>query len=202
MKKIQHQAIEEGFLDLLGTEATEFQELDWKDLEQTLVNLAAVYIGLLADSADKKDVSSSGYMQDNIKATDVTKNGFVYEIGITAPDYASYQDEGVNGWAVNRGSRFQFRTKGVGDEMRKSIAAWLKREGMSARTVKQAVSKREARGMDALNQKAQTVAYMIKRQGIKPTHFWSDATDEMNQYFETEIAEAIKIDIVNNIYGK
>lgn len=202
MKKIQHQAIEEGFLDLLGTEATEFQELDWKDLEQTLVNLAAVYIGLLADSADKKDVSSSGYMQDNIKATDVTKNGSVYEIGITAPDYASYQDEGVNGWAVNRGSRFQFRTKGVGDEMRKSIASWLKREGMSARTVKQAVSKREARGMDALNQKAGTVAYMIKRQGIKPTHFWSDATDEMNQYFETEIAEAIKIDIVNNIYGK
>ena len=202
MKKIQHQAIEEGFLDLLGTEATEFQELDWKDLEQTLVNLAAVYIGLLADSADKKDVSSSGYMQDNIKATDVTKNESVYEIGITAPDYASYQDEGVNGWAVNRGSRFQFRTKGVGDDMRKSIAAWLKREGMSARTVKQAVSKREARGMDALNQKAQTVAYMIKRQGIKPTHFWSDATDEMNQYFETEIAEAIKIDIVNNIYGK
>lgn len=141
-------------------------------------------------------------MQDNIKATDVTKNGSVYEIGITAPDYASYQDEGVNGWAVNRGSRFQFRTKGVGDDMRKSIAAWLKREGMSARTVKQAVSKREARGMDALNQRAGTVAYMIKRNGIKPTHFWSDATNEMNQYFETEIAEAIKIDIVNNIYGK
>lgn len=47
MKKVQHQAIEEGFLDLLGTEATEFQELDWKDLEQTLVNLAAVTLGFL-----------------------------------------------------------------------------------------------------------------------------------------------------------
>lgn len=202
MKKVQHQAIEEGFLDLLGTETTEFQELDWKDTEQTLVNLAAVYIGLLAESADKKDVSSSGFMQDNIKATDVTKNGSIYEIGITAPDYASYQDEGVNGWAVNRGSRFQFRTKGVSDNMRNSIASWLQREGKSASMVKQAVSKREARGMDALNQKAQTVAYMIKRQGIKPTKFWSDATEEMNQYFETELATAVKIDIVNNIYGK
>lgn len=194
--------MESGFYDLLGEGRDEFQELDWKDTQQTLVNLAAVYIGLLKESADKKDVSSSGFMQDNIQPTDVTKNGSIYEIGIMAPDYASYQDEGVNGWAVNRGSRFQFRTKGVSDDMRNSIAAWLKKEGTSYRNVKVAVSKREARGMDALNQKAQTVAYMIKRQGIKPTKFWSEATEEMNQYFETELATAVKIDIVNNIYGK
>lgn len=202
MKKVTHAEMESGFYDLLGEGRDEFQELDWKDTQQTLVNLAAVYIGLLKESADKKDVSSSGFMQDNIQPTDVTKNGSIYEIGITAPDYASYQDEGVNGWAVNRGSRFQFRTKGVSDDMRNNIAAWLKKEGTSYGNVKVAVSKREARGMDALNQKAQTVAYMIKRQGIKPTKFWSESTEEMNQYFETELATAVKIDIVNNIYGK
>lgn len=202
MRKVQHEAIEEGFLDLLGENAADFKELDWSDIEQTLTNLAAVYIGLLAESADTKDVSSSGYMQDNIRATDVEKNGNVYEIGITAPDYASYQDEGVNGWAVNRGSRFQFRTKGVNDNMRNAIKKWLQREGMSARTLKQSVSKREKRGMDALTQSANTAAYMIKRQGIKPTHFWRDATNQFNNYLESELTTAVKIDVVNNIYGK
>lgn len=202
MRKVQHEAIEEGFLDLLGENAANFKELDWSDIEQTLTNLAAVYIGLLAESADSKDVSSSGYMQDNIRATDVEKNANVYEIGITAPDYASYQDEGVNGWAVNRGSRFQFRTKGVNDNMRNAIKKWLQREGMSARTIKQGVSKREQRGMDALTQSANTAAYMIKRQGIKPTHFWRDATNQFNNYLESELTTAVKIDVVNNIYGK
>jgi hypothetical protein len=198
MNKIQHEALKSGELDLLFEEPPQGQ-VEFIDLQSTLEQLAAIYIGLINDKMDEKDVSSSGNMQTSIKASEVTQTGNNYEIGIFAPDYASYQDEGVNGWAVNRGSRFQFRTKGVSPDMLKSVKDWLQREGKSARNVKQGISKREVRGMDALSQKANTAAFMIKRQGLKPTHFWKEATDDLNRYFEEEVGNAIKVDIVNNI---
>lgn len=198
MNKIQHEALKSGELDLLFEEPPQ-EQVEFIDLQSTLEQLAAVYIGLINEKMDEKDVSSSGKMQTSIKASEVTQTGNNYEIGIFAPDYASYQDEGVNGWAVNRGSRFQFRTKGVSPDMLKSVKDWLQREGKSARNVKQGISKREVRGMDALSQRANTAAFMIKRQGLKPTHFWKEATDDLNRYFEEEVGNAIKVDIVNNI---
>jgi hypothetical protein len=198
MNKVQHESLKSGELDLLFEEPPQGQ-VEFIDLQSTLEQLAAIYIGLINDKMDEKDVSSSGKMQTSIKASEVTQTGNNFEIGIFAPDYASYQDEGVNGWAVNRGSRFQFRTKGVSPDMLKSVKDWLQREGKSARNVKQGISKREVRGMDALSQRANTVAFMIKRQGLKPTHFWKEATDDLNRYFEEEVGNAIKVDIVNNI---
>lgn len=198
MNKVQHEALKSGELDLLFEEPPQGQ-VEFIDLQSTLEQLAAIYIGLINEKMDEKDVSSSGKMQTSIKASEVTQQGNTYEIGIFAPDYASYQDEGVNGWAVNRGSRFQFRTKGVSPDMLKSVKDWLQREGKSARNVKQGISKREVRGMDALSQSANTAAFMIKRQGLKPTHFWKEATDDLNRYFEEEVGNAIKVDIVNNI---
>jgi len=198
MNKVQHEALKSGELDLLFEEPPQGQ-VEFIDLTSTLEQLAAIYIGLINEKMDEKDVSSSGKMQTSIKASEVIQTGNNYEIGIFAPDYASYQDEGVNGWAVNRGSRFQFRTKGVSPDMLKSVKDWLQREGKSARNVKQGISKREVRGMDALSQRANTAAFMIKRQGLKPTHFWKEATDDLNRYFEEEVGNAIKVDIVNNI---
>ena len=198
MNKVQHEALKSGELDLLFEDPPQGQ-VEFIDLTSTLEQLAAIYIGLINEKMDEKDVSSSGKMQTSIKASEVIQTGNNYEIGIFAPDYASYQDEGVNGWAVNRGSRFQFRTKGVSPDMLKSVKDWLQREGKSARNVKQGISKREVRGMDALSQRANTAAFMIKRQGLKPTHFWKEATDDLNRYFEEEVGNAIKVDIVNNI---
>ena len=55
--------------------------------------------------------------------------------------------------------------------------------------------------MQSLETKAiLSAASAIKRNGIKPTHFWRDATEEIQQYFETELAIASKIDIINNLY--
>jgi hypothetical protein len=53
---------------------------------------------------------------------------------------------------------------------------------------------------DAETKTILAVAAGIKRFGIKPTHFWSDATAEINAYIETELGIATKIDIINNLY--
>lgn len=202
--KVQHEAIDTGFLDLLGQDSNNFAPVEMTDTENTLIQLAAKYIELINQKIEDTDTASSGAMQDAIQPTEIEINGSVFTIGIKAKEYTSYQDEGVNGWAVDRGSRFSFRTKGVDPEgaMVKAIKGWLKREGKSARNIKVGISERERKGkslQDLSTRQAMSVAYMIKRQGIKPKHFWRDATNEMELYIENELGQALKIDIINNL---
>ena len=205
MTKAQHEAVDSGFIDLNTLDAGDYQAIDLSDIKNTLVAIAGAYVGLLHDNANSKDVKSSGDMIENIKPTKVETTDTGYSIGITAPDYASYQDEGVNGWKINRNSRFSFKTKGVNPDgaMVASVKQWIQREGLSARNVKKAVTNREARGqkmLDATTKAAVTASYFIKKKGIKPTHFWRDATNEINAYIEQELSIATKIDIINNLY--
>lgn len=205
MTKAQHEAVDSGFIDLNTLDAGDYKPIDLSDIENTLTIVAGIYVGLLHDNANSKDVKSSGDMIENIKPTKVTKTENVYSIGITAPDYATYQDEGVNGTKVDRGSRFNFKTRGTkeGSPMYNSLKAYINREGQSARNVKVGVTPRERRGMKMKSLETKAIlsaASAIKRNGIKPTHFWRDATTEIQQYFETELAIASKIDIINNLY--
>lgn len=205
MTRAQHEAVDSGFIDLNNLDSGDYQDIDLSDIENTLTNIAGTYISLLTDYANQRDVKSSGDMLENIKPTEVISTDTGYSIGITAPDYASYQDEGVNGWKVNRGSRFNFHNKGTreGTPMYNSLKAWINREGQSARNVKQGVTRRERRGMTMKSLETKAIlsaAAGIKRQGIKPTHFWSDATKDIQLYIEQELSIAAKIDIINNLY--
>ncbi len=205
MTKAQHEAVDSGFIDLNTLDAGDYQAIDLSDIKNTLVAIAGAYVGLLHENATNKDVVSSGSMIEDIQATDITTTENGYSIGITAPDYATYQDEGVNGWKVNRGSRFNFHNKGTreGTPMYNSLKQWVQREGLSARNVKQGVTRRERRGMKMQSLETKTilaVAAGIKRNGIKRTNFWSDATKEINAYIETELGIATKVDIINNLY--
>ncbi len=204
-KEVQHAALKDGFLDLLGTDQANYTEVKFDDTVNTLVALAGQYIAKLAALINERDVASSGKMADLIQPTEVTIDGTKYTIGVEAPDYASYQDEGVEGWHQNgfKGSRFKFKTRGVDPEGEhvKSIKDWLQREGSSARNVKVGISSREikGKGLDEKTRNAVTVAYMVKRQGIKPTYFWRDATAGMQLSIQKEFGKAFKLDIINSI---
>jgi hypothetical protein len=204
LAKAQKAAIEDGFLDLLAENKNKFSDAKFDSVTETLSYLAIKYIETLRESLDKKDAVSSGQLADSLKPTEVELNGTIYTVGVLAKDYASYQDEGVDGWAKSRGSRFKFKTKGVDPKgaMVKSIKEWLSREGASARNVKVGVSKREIRGrqvLDATTKRAVSTAYMVKKYGIKPTHFWRDATNEMTVYVKDSLGAALRIDIINTL---
>ena len=146
-----------------------------------------------------KDVSSSGNLQDSIEHTDVEINGNVYSVKILANEYFSYVDEGVDGWAKGRGSRFKFKTKGTSPEMVSKIQQWLKREkGSNIKYKKYAKSKREikAKNIQSLElQAAKTAAYMIKRHGIEAKKFLNPAINEMGVIIENELGNALMITV-------
>lgn len=203
----QNSAEANAFLDLVGENSNLSQPVTFTALADTLEYVAAVYVDKLTKQLITKDADSSGKLADTIISSDVKIFGTVYSVDISAQDYASYIDEGVDGWANGRGSRFKFKTKGVNPngDMVKSIKAWLLREGKIGRIKNRPVSAREAKRQqitDASTKQAISTAYMIKRFGIKPTHFWRDATREMDAVILKEFSAALQVDIINNLTGK
>lgn len=201
MNKVQHEALSEGFFDLLGQDSQSFEEVRLTDTAKTMVQLAANYANLIVEKLNQKDAASSGALADSVQPTELEFDGVTYTIKVQAKDYISFVDQGVNGWAVNRGSVYSFKTKGVdpNGKMVKSLKEYLRREGASARNVKVGISKRENKGMSADDRNAITAAYMIKRQGIEPKRFLSDATSEMEVIIKSEFGAAFKIDSINNL---
>ena len=196
--------LEGNDIDLMGESQQSFQPIKLNDLADTLTYLAALYTEKLADSLNKADATSSGALADSIIPLDVKVFGSVYTVEIQAATYAKFIDEGVDGWAKSRGSQYKFKSKGVdpNGEMVKSVKAWLLREGSFSQNVRTQLSKRESRQQsitDSATRKSISVAYMIKRQGIKPTRFWGNATKGMKQIVEQELAKALKVDIINSI---
>lgn len=201
----QNKAISSGFLDLMGEDRAGRQAVTFDTIAKSLAYVGEVYAKKLKDELIKKDADSSGALSDSILAHDVKIMGSIYTVEISTKKYAAFIDEGVNGWANSRGSRFSFKTKGVNPngDMVNSIKLWLAREKkISKVTRKITVSKREsmrANITDTTTKAAISVAYMIKRQGIKPTHFWKDATTDMGEIIKAEFSAALKIDIIQNI---
>ena len=203
-RPISHSVLEDTDIELSSESRADYTPVKLTDTENTLLQLAGTYIELINEEIERKDVASSGSMQDNITPTDLEVSDNTLSVGINAPLYASYVDEGVNGWAVDRGSRFKFRTKGVNPkgDMVKSLKEYINREGLSSRNVKVSVTSREAKGKtmrDASTKAAVQMAYMIKRHGIKPRHFWGDATKTFIPIAEKELGTSVKIDIINNL---
>jgi hypothetical protein len=203
LAKAQLEAINSGVIDL-NVDNRSYEPATMDNVGSQLNNLAIEYSLMLADELNKKDAASSGQLADSIQPLAVEVNGKVFSVKIQTNAYASFIDEGVDGWANSRGSRFKFKTKGVDPQgkMVKSLKEYLAREGQSARNVKVGISQREIKGkqiLDAKTKSAVTAAYMIKRQGIAATHFWRDATIKFKAYLEKELGEAVKIDIINNI---
>jgi hypothetical protein len=184
------------WLEDSGTANSEFVAVGTQD---KLTQLAAQYSIALAKKLGDVDASSSGDLADSIQPLSIQVKENIFYVDIVAAKYASFIDEGVDGWANSRGSRFKFKTRGVDPKgaMVKSIKDYLVRENKISQS-KYAVLNKKSKVRDRQIQAATTVAYMIKRMGIKATHFWRDATTEFSSIVEKELGMAVKIDIINN----
>jgi len=189
-------AINLDWLEDSGTAKSEFVAVGTQD---KLTQLAAQYSIALAKKLGDVDASSSGELADSIQPLSIQVKENIFYVDIVAAKYASFIDEGVDGWANSRGSRFKFKTRGVDPKgaMVKSVKDYLVRENKISQS-KYAVLNKKGKVKDRQIQAATTVAYMIKRMGIKATHFWRDATTEFSSIVEKELGMSVKIDIINN----
>lgn len=202
------------FIDRLGGSKEDYYEAKFTNVQSTVLKLGILYAKHLADELDKANSVSSGSGSKSLNPDTVVSRGTVTTVNIKGNFYLKFIDKGVDGWGgASKGGLYKFKKGGGGGKggdfanspMVKSIKDWLTREkGMGSDLKKKPVTVREhmrskLQSVDITTRRAMSVAYMIKRMGIKPTHFITKATVKVKLDIVKELGEAFKNDIIANI---
>lgn len=157
--------------------------------------------------ANNKGVVGSGDLLSSM-VPELTEENGVDIFRLRMLDYYDYPNEGVKG--VNSssnapGSPYQYRNYGMSSEGRASLKRYIlsgKAKITSVRNDKALGKGGEKIGVAFSNKKAlidqqvDTLAYLIKRFGIKKTNYFTDAFNKTFQNFEVDMMEAAGRDIV------
>lgn len=156
----------------------------------------------LAESARKNKVVASGELLSKAKYR-ISKDGKTMQIMM--PDYYDYPNMGVRGVKSHKNapnSPYQYRSYGMNAEGRKSIKKYIA-DGHAkienVRTDKAIGVGLEKKRLSVADQKANTLIYWIKRQGIKATHYFDEAVQETFKDFQFVMSKAIGKDIIFTI---
>jgi hypothetical protein len=156
---------------------------------------------------NNKGVVGSGDLLSSM-VPEITNEGGVDVFRLRMLDYYDYPNEGVKGVASSRNapsSPYQYRNYGVPASMKASLKQYILSGKAKIRSVQndKALGKGgEKIGVAFSNKKAlidkqvDTLAYLIKRFGIKKTNYFTDAFNKTFENFEVDMMEAAGRDIV------
>ena len=136
----------------------------------------------------------------NVTPVKVQAEGF--EITIAMPYYWQFMDLGVSGAVNNKGiSKFKYTNKRPPIKAIRQFMLNRSIVGKDFRAARASKGKGRQQSIDkALNNVAYAIAYKIWRDGLKPTHFFSDVVnDKLLTKFENEIANDYSQLIIDSI---
>lgn len=151
-------------------------------------------------------VGSGDLLSDMIPEIDNENGVDIFRLRMM--DYYDYPNEGVKG--VNSssnapGSPYQYRNYGMSSEGRASLRQYIlsgKAKVVSVKNDKALGIGGEKKGVSfsksksLIDQQVDTLAYLIKRFGIKKTNYFTDAFNKTFKSFEVDMMEAAGRDIV------
>ena len=201
INKAQKEALSSGF-DFGGEDIAEFSVINGV-LEQYGANL----LSNISKFGNQKGVVGSGELLSTMIPEIVNENG-ITTFRLRMLDYYDYPNEGVKGVRSSAnapGSPYQYKNYGMPPSGRAS----LKRYILSGKAKVSSVMNDKALGIgderkgvrfaekkSLIDRQVDTLAYLIKRFGIKTTNYFTDAFNETFKDFEVKMAEALETDIV------
>ena len=201
INKAQADFLREGG-DLGGTDIMEFGVV-----AGVLEQYGADLLKNISYFGNNKGVVGSGDLLSSM-VPEITEENGVDVFRLRMLDYYDYPNEGVKG--VNSssnapGSPYQYRNYGMSSEGRAS----LKRYILSGKAKIKSVQNDKALGKGGekigvafsskktlIDKQVDTLAYLIKRFGIKKTNYFTDAFNKTFKSFEVDMVEAAGRDIV------
>lgn len=141
-----------------------------------------------------RGISSSGDLIDSISLPKITQSANGVTMTIEMADYYDYTNKGVKGWKSSKNapnSPYQYKTKGMSDEGRKSVTRWV--TSGKAKTVtfgKKTYGEQEKKQIKIESQ-VDGVIWAIKAYGLKKRSWFDDAVKEVFGDFEKVMAEQI-----------
>jgi hypothetical protein len=188
--------------DLGGTDIAEFGVVS-SLLEQYGAELVT-NIGYFANN--KKVVGSGDLLKSMASEIEETDYGSIFRLRML--DYYDYPNEGVKGVDSSKNapnSKYQYKNYGMPESGRASLKKYIqsgKAKITSVRNDKALGKGGEKIGVSfsgkntLIDRQVNTLAYLIKRFGIKATNYFTDAFNKTFSDFEIKMVEAVERDIV------
>lgn len=178
---------------------------------KVLVDIATMIVDKAKRNLEKKGKNASFGLHDSIEAKDlVIEKPNKFSIEIQMNEYWKFVDKGVRGVQGGTGE-FQFKTIYPSKKMKNAIKSWLNTRTRRAlkykainkmertdKSLKAKKTKAKSEGMTTESM-AYAMATNIKKNGIKPTYFFTDAMKVTQRVFRKEIAAGFKLDIIENL---
>lgn len=161
----------------------------------------------IAKFADEKKITASGELLKSMQSEIERGPGFE-TFRLRMLDYFDYPNEGVKGVDFSSNapnSPYQYRTYGMPEKAINSLKTYILSGKAKIRSVKKDVALGiglEAKGLRSGNKKtliqkqAETMAFMIKKYGIKATNYFNLAIEDTFKDFDIVMSEAVGEDIV------
>lgn len=195
-KNLQNEIVNNGFLDKLGNDRTNYADLNELPSTKQIIILSSVsFIQKVKEELQRLGKVSSGNLEDGITSGELLEGRGGYEIDLgyqnndPASKYYDFVNKGVRGVESGRpNSPYGFKNLKVSMQMQKSIMLWLRKRGNAARREDQtknlsATQKKNKRlfkaisAADSAKSLAMAVAIGIKKKGIAKSKFFDNAID-------------------------
>jgi hypothetical protein len=164
---------------------------------------------LKSNLTEKQAYYSESELLQSIIALPVTTQGKNYLVTIQGNDYAFFVDKGVSGTRNKINSPFSFKNEGVSPNFNKSLRGWISKRGIKlesrySQTRNLTKQQRATKQIDEKTKMAYAIGRSIKRKGLKPTLFITDAVTEatlesMASGLANALGSSITITLANNI---
>jgi hypothetical protein len=168
---------------------------------QVLVELADFLITTARENLDKKGNTATGGTASSMQVGPAKTNATRVELDIEIASTYKFLNDGVKGTEGGRG-KYSFKTKYPSKKMAEAISKWIKVRRVS--TKYKAISKNERKNqkIKRLADKegiAYAISTNIKKKGIDPTYFFSDAVKATQELQKDKYARAFKLDIIETL---
>lgn len=193
----QQKALGDGFLSGIGEDR---KGVRLGITESLFEQYGELFLKNLHKYANERRVVASGEL--------LSKSSFKIVAGhilqIIVPDYFDYPNEGVKGVRSSKNapnSPYQFKNFGMSEEGRQGIKKYIADGHAKIDTVRKSRDVAlgiglEKKRLSVADSRTNGLIYMIKRFGIKTTHYFTDALNETFKDFEVKMTEAVGRDIV------
>lgn len=173
---------------------------------QALVELAEFLISTATDNLDKKGNTATGDTISSMVARQIQITGTKMELDVEIKSTYKFLDQGVRGTEGGTG-RYSFKTARAGKRMAMAIKSWLKvrriASNYKAMSKNEAKNKRIKKMVESADGKLTSLSYAIatsiKKKGIKPTKFFTNAVRDTKALQKKKYADALKLDIIESL---
>lgn len=219
MPGIQNSKATLDFLSTIGTK-DRGDDVVLNATAKALVGLAGFLIETASDNMDRKQNVATGKTIASMKIVNLDVNSPIMSLDIEILSTYKFLDQGVKGVGGVGQGKYSFKNLHVSKKMATAILKWLRRRGARgggyAKKYGAYGTKLKRGGTGKIERKdvkihkqvssaanfkslAYAVSTAIKKNGIKPTYFMTNAIKATQKRQTQMFAEAFKIDIINSL---